>query len=112
MSNGRPNLNLGEVHAEGVIGCGFGLTHPLCDKRATWHLMAASNEYCLLACEEHLAYIDSLDNDVVDRHPVGGICNIPGALWRFSGTEAEGFCAFPLPDTADALTSQHEESRA
>lgn len=101
-------LRLGEDREYGTLQCGFGLNDPLCDKAATWHLLL-DDMHTLLACDEHLRYIDSRQNTVVDRHVIGGLCNMPGVVWQTSTPETEGFCTFPIPDGLEVEESQLAE---
>lgn len=102
-----PPLPLGEtVPDAALLLCTFGLTVRKCRAPATWHLIDNTREFCLLACDEHLAYIDSHDNTMEDRHPIGGVCCIPGVVWVWSTPDTPGFCAFDFPDGIDQTAEE------
>lgn len=69
-----------------------------CGLPATWHVMWDRAFDNSLACDEHMALVQSrwvYD----DRHPVVADCTMPGALWDYR----EKRCVFPTEESVTAV---------
>jgi hypothetical protein len=99
-----PFVPKGQERPPGTQTCGYKpkAAPAYCDKPGTWHVMWDGERFDnSVTCDEHMQLIQHkwmYD----DRHPIGGDCTMPGALWLYR----EQRCEFPtseLPAKAAAV---------
>lgn len=67
-----------------------------CGAPAMWHIWWKHDEITSSSCNKHYEEAVARGWEMLDSHPFGGVCLIPGVMWQFCANEESGFCFLPI----------------